>query len=146
MTLTEIQEMWLTDCKINHSNLGASSVQVPLLHAKYLNLLTTTKLKLRKCRANLLEFKQLKRRYYRGELSKEELGELGWQQYLFAKPLKSDMDELLEADPAIIAMIDKVEYYETVVYQLESILGSINRRTWDIKNALEWEKFTNGGF
>ena len=40
----------------------------------------------------------------------------------------------------------KAEYFKTVIYTLEQILRSINSRTWDIKSAIEWNKFTNGAY
>ena len=74
----------------------------------------------------------------------ERIKELGWEQYLGAKPLKNEMEEQLEGDFDLIKKKDKVVYYETVVNFLEYVVRSINSRGWDIKNAIEWHKFTNG--
>lgn len=145
MKLSEIQDMWKEDCKINMTNLGQEAAHVPVLHAKYLALLTSTKLQLRKTEVDYLRLKKIKERYFRGELSKEELNELGWEQYLLNKPLKNEMDEFIKTDDDIIQCIDKIEYYKTLLYQLEQIIKSINSRTWDVKSAIEWYKFTNGG-
>ena len=38
----------------------------------------------------------------------------------------------------------KVAYLNTVVKYLEQVLRSINNRTFLIKNAIEWKKFTSG--
>ena len=54
------------------------------------------------------------------------------------------MDEFLQVDADLILLQDKVEYFKTVMYQLEQIIRSLNSRTWDIKNSIEWSKFTNG--
>ena len=48
MKLTELQDTWEADCKINELNLGQESIKTPNLHAKYLNLLSSTRLNLRK--------------------------------------------------------------------------------------------------
>ena len=77
-------------------------------------------------------------------MSDKELTELGWQQYLGAKPLKNEMEEHLQGDFDLIKKQDRISYYETVVSFLESVLRSIHSRGWDIKNAIEWHKFTNG--
>lgn len=145
MKLQEIQEMWTGDCKIDHTNLGRSAARVPELHAKYLNMLSSVRLQYRKAEADYLRLRKLKMRYYRGELSKEELQELGWEQFLNNRPLKNEMEDIVTTDDDIIQIMDKVEYIKTIMYQLEQILKSINSRTWDIKSAIEWEKFTNGG-
>lgn len=145
MKLTELQDMWKTDCHIEMTNLGNEATNVPKLHAKYLAFLTSAKLQLRKTEAEYLRLRRLKERYFRGELSKEELSDLGWEQYLNNRPLKTEMDNVLQTDDDLIKQYDKVEYAKTIVYHLEQIIRSINSRTWDIKSAIEWYKFTNGG-
>jgi hypothetical protein len=144
MKLTDLQDMWSGDCKINELDLGKESVNTPNLHAKYLNLLTSTKLNLRKAESDYLSCRRKKYRYYRGEMTQGELEEEGWSQWQGNKPLKNEMDEFLQVDPDLIKYMDKVEYFKTVLYQLEQILRSLNSRTWDIKNCIEWSKFTNG--
>ena len=144
MKLTDLQEMWADDCKINELNLGQESVKTPNLHAKYLNLLTSTKLNLRKAESDYLTCRRKKYKYYRGEMTSQELEEEGWNQWQGNKPLKNEMDEFLQIDSDLIKYQDKVEYFKTILYQLEQILRSLNSRTWDIKNAIEWSKFTNG--
>ena len=145
MKLNEIQTMWAEDCKVDQTNLGRSAARVPELHAKYLNMLSSVRLQFRKAEADYLRLRKLKYRYYRGEMSKEELSELGWEQYLNNRPLKNEMDEVMTTDDDIIQSMDKLEYIKTVLFQLEQILKSINSRTWDVKSAIEWYKFTNGG-
>ena len=54
------------------------------------------------------------------------------------------MDEFMATDEDLIQSQDKLEYLKTVLLQLESILKSLHSRTWDIKNSIEWTKFTNG--
>jgi hypothetical protein len=144
MKLTELQDMWSEDCKINEMNLGQESVKTPNLHAKYLNLLSSTKLNLRKAESDYLNCRRKKYKYYRGEMTQAELEEEGWEQWQGNKPLKNEMDEFLQVDTELIKYMDKVEYFKTVLYQLEQIIRSLNSRTWDIKNAIEWSKFTNG--
>jgi hypothetical protein len=73
-----------------------------------------------------------------------ELADEGWDQWQGNKPLKNEMDEFLQVDADLIIQQDKIEYLKTVMYQLEQIIRSLNSRTWDIKNSIEWTKFTNG--
>ena len=136
--------MWVQDCKIDELNLGSESTKTPELHSKYLNHLSTAKLQLRKAETSLIKLKRIKSQYFRGELSQQELVALGWEQYLGNKPLKQEMQEFLESDDDIIQQSDKVEYIRTVADYLERVLRSISSRGWDIKNTIEWTKFTNG--
>lgn len=144
ITLNEIQDMWAEDCKVDELNLGQESTKIPELHAKYLNMLSTFKLQLRKNESNLLSLRRIKWKYYRGELTQQELNEFGWDQYLGNAPLNNQMNEFLDTDPDVIKVTDKVEYIRTCLNQLDFIMRSLNSRSFDIKNAIEWTKFTNG--
>lgn len=144
MKLTELQDEWKKDSVINETDLGSESVKTAKLHAKYLSLLSNTRLQVRKAESDYLLLRRVKYRYYRGELDQNELDAKGWDQWQGIKPIKSEMDEFLSTDQDLIQLQDKIEYLKTVMYALESILKSLNTRTWDIKGAIEWTKFTNG--
>lgn len=144
MKLSEIQEEWKKDSVIQEMDLGRESLKTPTLHAKYLTFLSNAKLRLRKEEGKYFNVRKMKYRYFRGEMSREELEEYGWSQYLGNKPLKNEMDEFLQCDDDLNQCLDNVEYLKTCIYTLEQIIRSINSRTWDIKSAIEYIKFTNG--
>lgn len=144
MKLSELQDAWAQDSRIDETNLGREAVRTPQLHAKYLNWLGSARLNLRKAESDYLNLRRKKYKYYRGEMTREELAAEEWQQFQGNKPLKNEMDEILTTDADLIALEDKVEYFKTVLNQLEQIVRSINSRTWDVKNSIEWHKFTNG--
>ena len=146
MKLGEIQTEWKNDSKINQLELGDEAVRTATLHAKYLTVLSNVKLQLRKAESDYNNMRRLKYRYYRGELTQSELEKLNLPQYMGNKPLKNEMEEFMSCDVDLNMLTDKIEYYKTVVFTLEQILRSINSRTWDIKSAIEWNKFTNGAF
>lgn len=144
MKLNEIQEAWATDSRIDETNLGSESAKIPKLHSKYLNLLVNTKLTVRKCESEYLQVRRLKYRYYRGEMTQAELEAQNWPQWQGVKPIKNEMDEFLATDADLVRLQDKLEYHKTVLIMLENIMKSISSRTWDVKNSIEWTKFTNG--
>lgn len=144
MKLSDIQSEWTKDSGINELELGREATKVPTLHSKYLVILSNVKLQIRKAESDYNNLRRLKYRYYRGEMTEQELIDNEWIQYQGNKPLKNEMDEFLQYDEELNKLVDKVEYYKTVIYTLEQILRSINSRTWDIKSAIEWNKFTNG--
>ena len=145
MKLSEIQTMWEQDCVINQLNLGDAAASVPKLHAKYLGLLTNTKLQLRKLESDYLRLRKNKKSWYNGEMSREELASLGWEPSLKNKPLKGDMDEVIQTDEDVITFNDKYEYLKIMAYTLESIMKSIQSRGWEVKSAITWHTFTQGG-
>lgn len=142
--LSEIQDLWAVDSKIDSTNLGSEATKIPQLHSKYLNFLTSAKLNLRKAESDYNRLRHKKFKYYRGEMTAEELKEESWPQWQGAKPLKTEMDEFLNYDADLNLLVDKIEYFKTVIYQLEQIIKSLNSRTWDIRNHIEWIKWTNG--
>ena len=144
MKLSELQEMWDNDAKIEPLDLSNESLKIPKLHAKYLNYMTSFRLQLRKAESDYLRLRQTKLKYYKGEMSKEELAELNWKQYLGPKLLKQELSETIESDSDIISLVDKIEYLRTLMYQVENILKSLGSRSFDIKNAIEYMRWTQG--
>lgn len=144
MKLSEIQDEWKKDSVISEVDLARESLRTPQLHSKYLTFLSNAKLRLRKEESRYFETRKLKYKYYRGEMSKQELEERGWGQFQGNKPLKNEMDEYLQCDADLNVCLENIEYLKTSIYTLEQIIRSINSRTWDIKSAIEYVKFTNG--
>jgi hypothetical protein len=144
MNIEQIQDMWETDAEIDDNYLGENSTATPKLHAKYIKLLVQAKLKLTKVQSDYNLMRKAKFRYYRGEMSREELTDLDWTQWQGVKPLKNEMDEFLTGDGDLNTLRVKIDYLETMIYLLESILGQIKARDWQIKSGIEWKRFLAG--
>ena len=144
MNIEQLQELWDADCAIDDNYLGEQSIATPKLHAKYVKLLVQVKLKHTKLQSDYNLLRKNKFRYYRGELSRDELNNLGWAQWQGVKPLKNEMDEFLSGDTDLNTLRVKIDYLETMIYFLESIMGQIKARDWQIKTAVEWKKFLAG--
>ena len=144
MKLDEIQEMWEQDCNIDDNYLGEAATITPKLHSKYIRLLIDAKLKHSKLTSDYNQLRKIKFRYYRGEMSRQELAELQWDQWQGTKPLKNEMDEILTGDVDLNNIHIKMEYLGAMIYLLESILGQIRSRDFQIKNGIEWKKFLAG--
>lgn len=143
-TIEEILAMWDEDSVMDDNHIDTESVKVPKLHAKYVRLLVNVKLKLTKMNNDFNTLKKIKFRYYRGELTREELKEMQWDQWQGTKPMKSEMDQFLDGDNDLINIKAKIEYCQSMIYLLESILGQIKARDWQLKNILEYKKFLSG--
>ena len=59
--------------------------------------------------------------------------------------MRTDIDKYLLADEEIIKQSQKISYLQIIVNHLEQVLRQINNRTFQIKNAIDWKKFTSGG-
>ena len=144
MNIEQLQEMWEADCEIDDNYLGEQSIATPKLHAKYVKMLVQVKLKHTKLQSDYNLLRKNKFRYFRGEMSREELKENNWDQWQGVKPLKNEMDEFLTGDGDLNQLEVKIKYLETMIYLIESILQQIKARDWQIKTAVEWKKFLAG--
>lgn len=145
MTLEELNEMWEVDCTINDDRLDKESVRTPNLHAKYLRLLMQHKMKMAALDNEYKTLRQRKFRYYRGEMPKDELNDLGWSQWQGVKPLKNELDQFLQGDADLIKITAKIDYINILIQAFELILKQISARDWSIRNAIEFKKFIAGG-
>lgn len=144
MKLEDIQNDWEKDCRVDNTNLGHEATRNPLLHSKYINKLSNVKLLARKSETDYLKLRKDKYRYFKGEMTKDELAERGWIQYQGRVPLKTEMEEYLTTDADMMRLTDKMEYLKTLQFTLESILKAIASRGWEIKSGIEWVKIQNG--
>ena len=60
------------------------------------------------------------------------------------KVLKADVHIYMDSDPELQKADQKVAYLDQVIKYLEQVLRGVNNRTFLIKNAIEWKKFTSG--
>ena len=54
------------------------------------------------------------------------------------------MQKYLDADDKLSTSSLKIDYYDTMLVYIESILKVIQNRTFQIKNAIEFMKFNSG--
>ena len=140
MTLEELQQQADKDLKINDAELDLESLNTPQLHNKYLKHLNNFKLLLTRAKTDVNIMKKVKWEYYTGTASPEIYKKKPFD----LKILKQYIDKYLESDEDLIKLTQKVEYLQTVVDFLESTVRQISNRSFAIKNAIEWKKFTSG--
>tara|TARA_Y100000592_G_C5323882_1_gene246145 strand:- start:66 stop:485 length:420 start_codon:yes stop_codon:yes gene_type:complete len=138
--------MWKKDSEIDEMNLDDSSRQSAKLHSKYLELLSVNRLKLKKLDMDFKVLLRDKWSHYNGKLSQEEIEEKGWEYDPLngLTVLKGDMDKWYDADPVIQEHQAKMQYSQEICDTLKEILENIKWRHQNIKNMIEWRKFTSG--
>lgn len=144
ITHKELMSLWAEDCKIDRSDLMSVMYSHPILHSRYLTHLMEFKVALRKYALKYQSTRLIRQRYFNGELTKEELDLNGWQQYLFKKPLKAEMESLLDASPDLQELQEKSLYIENLVQACESIMKDINSRYYMFSTIVNYEKFQAG--
>lgn len=147
ITLDDLLAMWKKDAEIDEMNLDEASQKTAKVHAKYLELLSATKLQLK--RKEMEQHVQLRDKwlYFNGKMDKTEISNRGWPYDPFngLKILRNDMEYYFNADPELQKTEEKVAYIKTIVETLEEIMGTLRWRHTHIKNMIDWRRFTSGG-
>jgi hypothetical protein len=146
ITLEGLIEMWKKDSEIDEMNLDESSQKIAKIHGKYLELISITKLQLKKKELEqkiLLKDKWL---YFNGKMDQAEIATRGWPFDPFngLKIMKTDLEYYFNADPELQKSEEKIIYLKTLVETLEEIMGTLRWRHTHIKNMIDWRKFTSG--
>ena len=143
MKLEDIQELWHRDSEIDYTELGTESIRIPQIHAKYLKIFTDERIRLQGVEIELSKLVRTKTEYYSGKMSQEELERHGWEQYL-GRLLKNEIANYIESDDDVIKLKQQLVVLQEKVNYLDSVIRMINNRGFQIKNALDWLKFSHG--
>lgn len=146
INIEEILEMWKKDCIIDDMNLDDSSKNTARMHAKYLELLSVTKLQLKRRELEQKTLLKDKWLHFNGKLDKDTINKYGWPYDPFngLKIMKSDMDYYFNSDPELQKQETQIVYLKTLLETLSDIMDTLKWRHQTIKNMIEWKKFTSG--
>jgi len=141
MNLETIQSMWEKDSHIDPDELHTASLVVPTLHAKYYQLFNDLRLLRSKAKKTYQKVYQERYLYYSGK-SEPEVYEKDPFPYKVRE--KDAIQRHMEADEKLSKIDMKIRYYDVTLKFLEEIIRNISGRTYQIKNAIEWQKFQSG--
>ena len=141
ITLESLQEMWVKDAEIDRDNLHDESLNIPSLHAKYFELYNTVFLLRKKAEQQRKNICHERYEYFSGKSDASV-----YIENPFPKKIrdKDTMQKYLDADEKLSNVSLKIDYYDTMLVYLESILKVIQNRTYQIKNAIEFMRFNSG--
>ena len=133
--------MWEKDSQIDQDNLHTESLKIPALHAKYHEMFNNFLLLRKKAEQQRKNIRHERYEYYSGKADPEI-----YIKNPFPKKIrdKDTMQKYLDADEKLSSTSLKIEYYETMLNYLESILKQVSNRTYQIKNSVEVMKFQAG--
>lgn len=143
-TLEDVKKEWSVDSSIDNTKFENEVVRTALLHSKYLDYLIYFRAKRASALKTLNNMKNVKRRYYRGELTLNELKERQWDQWQGLKPSISELNLLFDQDNDLNDLEERLEYYNTALAACEYIMKAISSRGYELKTLLDYQKFING--
>ena len=141
MNLDKIQEMWDRDSHIDPDNLHDESLKIPQLHSKYYTIYNTITLMREKARDSYNRIRLERYNYYTGKAPAEVYAA---EPFPYKVREKDAIQRHMDADEKLNTINMKIKYYDTTLKYLEEIIRIISNRTYQIKNAIEWNKFQAG--
>lgn len=144
MKLEAIYDEWSVDCVIDPTELGFESLKITELHNKYFRFLSNERLTLRNLEVQYKQLRLEKFEFYTQGPTKETQ-EKGWTLPPVGRILKSEVNTYIEADRDIVNLTLKIAVQQEKIDLLESIIKNLQNRNFNIKSAIEWEKFKMGG-
>jgi hypothetical protein len=143
MKIDDIFEEWNKDSNVDRTELGDEALKIPKLHHKYFQIFSNEKLLLRKYESEMKILKLEKYEFYT-QGPNEETQAKGWELPAKGLILKSDIPMYIEADKHIIELSLKIGLQQEKIDLLESIIKSLSNRGYNIRAAIDWQKFTMG--
>ncbi len=133
--------MWERDAVIDPDNLHNESLKISELHSKYYTIYNTISLLREKARGSYSSVKLERYNYYTGKAPAEVYVQ---DPFPYKVREKDAIQRYLDADEKLTNIDLKIKYYDTQLKFLEEIIRNISQRTFQIKNAIEWQKFQAG--
>lgn len=143
VNIEHLMTEWSQDSIVDSTAMEKELLKISHLHSKYLNIMSYHRHLVRKMEADYKMMKGLREDYYQGHLTKEELDERGWEpmQHVLTNP---QIARKLETDGELNKLLLKKIAHEEIVSYCESVLKSLNNRTWDLGNYTKYLQLTSG--
>jgi hypothetical protein len=137
-------EEWKTDAKINRLEPADELRKIPMLHAKYINILSVHRRAFKENERRNTKLRRIKYEYYMGRLDQETLKKYNWQPFLYV--LKTgDLAMYMESDSDLLNAKAVLAIHEEMMDLCERIIKELGSRTYQLKDVIAWEKFISGG-
>ncbi len=123
------------------ADLAQLALDIPYQHNKYLNHYTDISQIKTSLEFEVRKLVREKREYYGGEADAKTYAEKP-----FGNSIKTSekMKVYVESDDEVINLEAKIKYLDQMLYWLDQVMKQISNRGFQIKSAIEWEKFING--
>ena len=140
MKLEEIQEQMEIDSILERDKLDSESLKIPKLHSKWLKIYGSEKRILNELKLQLKGLVHEKMEYYSGKAHPDVYKEKPFH----LKLLKNDVSVYVEADKQVLAVCSGIDIQEEKVYLIQEYIKGINQRSFNIRSAIDFMKWTGG--
>jgi len=141
MNLEQLQDLWKKDSEIDPDKYGEESIRIPQLHMRYMEFYNTFSL-MKKDRESEMRFlTREKWIFYKGKAPAKIYKDTPFD---FKLTTREEINMFIDADEDVRKLQLKIDYIEQTIFFLDGVLRQINGRNYQIKNAIEWERFQSG--
>ena len=141
MNLETLQDKWKEDSVIDPDKYGEESVRIPQLHMRYMEFYNTFSLMKKDRESEMKALVRDKWIYYKGKAPSTVYKEVPFDLKLTTT---DEIKMFIGADDEIRKLQYKIDYIEQTIFFLDGVLRQINSRNYQIKNAIEGERFQSG--
>jgi hypothetical protein len=141
MNIKDYQTEWSKDCKIDYARVHEESLNISVLHSKYMNFLSSERLKYRSLTEKKKKLESKLHDYYEGIIDGKDIGREPFQIRLATK---TQVDKRVDNDIETVKVNLEVAFAEENVLFLKEVINAINQRSFNIRNYIEYVKFSGG--
>lgn len=142
MKLDDYYTLWEKDSIIDADNVGAKSLEIHRLHAKYLRYHSDESLRLKRLIEQKKKIERQLEGYYETTIDGRDIGK---EPYLGTVPkTKESLRRMIEADETMIKFNLALIQQEEIYSYLTEVVRSIHQMSYNCKNFVEYMKFMNG--
>ena len=123
------------------ADLAQLALDIPYQHNKYLNHYTDISQIKTSLEFEIRKLVREKREYYGGEADAKVYAEKPFGSRISTQ---DKMKVYVDSDDDIINIEAKIKFLDQMLYWLDQVMKQISNRGFQIKSAIEWEKFING--
>ena len=145
----KMREDWSEDSAVDFqfknkqysADLGQLALDIPFQHNKYLNHYTDISQIKTSLEFEIRKLVRDKREYYGGEADAKVYAEKPFGGRISTQ---DKMKVYVESDDDVINLEAKIRYLDQMLHWLDQVMKQISNRGFQVKSAIEWEKFING--
>ena len=145
----KMREDWSEDSAVDFqfknkqysADLGQLALDIPFQHNKYLNHYTDISQIKTSLEFEIRRLVRDKREYYGGEADAKVYAEKPFGGRISTQ---DKMKVYVDSDDDVINLEAKIKYLDQMLYWLDQVMKQISNRGFQVKSAIEWEKFING--
>jgi hypothetical protein len=145
----KMREDWSEDSAVDFqfknkqysADLGQLALDIPFQHNKYLNHYTDISQIKTSLEFEIRKLVRDKREYYGGEADAKVYAEKPFGGRISTQ---DKMKVYVESDDDVINLEAKIKYLDQMLHWLDQVMKQISNRGFQVKSAIEWEKFING--